>query len=720
MLRRAIQSTDSFAARIFNRDVMKHIVDGAERLSEKNPTLFSYTFILYCVLGYILLIGSALLLACSPALIGLVFNICATPILEMLCKNSGMPSLRDFHDPTPALFWQALSQNFFGYFMDALPPALVLGVLVLALCKLKQLQTRAPDGLWLLWSEAPQLFTLVNKIMENSGTKTDRILITHEFNCSVVALPKLIGADHYLYIGYPVLACMNVNQLSAILAHEAAHLTMQHSQLQTVAQRQRLMWLEQMRRWREKLPLLYLPFNLLCFWYMPIFNALAFVRSKQQEFQADATARRLCNTDEYAKALLSFVLKGDAFAEAFSKRLAESALATGSHDTNIFKDAIAACNQATESDALGAWKKYRLNDDDLMQTHPCLVRRLRRLELIPESESWQPDWNEILQNDSAKAIALLGEASERIDQRLCAAFASEKMTHNVARTDAFLLRAIAHYKAGRLDEALSDLDECIKLNPLSAEAIISRSTILMDKQEFGRALEDIDRALQLKPGDLTALSNRLELHILTERWAECVLDCTSILSTSPDNVPVYMYRIMANHKLNKHDLVLADCDELARTEANRTDGLTLRAYYEAELGNLEKARVDFYESLKLPPPTGFVLPSRAYVAVLFEEWTQSAMDAEAAIKLGINDSTLLSNYARALHELGRNEEALPIIEKLLAEERDPFVLANRARVLHGLGRNDEALKDIEEALAAESHEEWVLVKSKICEAAITA
>src|SRR5690348_3089826 len=75
----------------------------------------------------------------------------------------------------------------------------------------------------------------------------------------------------------------------------------------------------------------------------------------------------------------------------------------------------------------------------------------------------------------------------------------------------YVLRGQARRARGELANALSDLDEAIRLDPGSADDHLIRARILLSQRQPDAALEDLDKALGLAPKNLDALLLRAQL-----------------------------------------------------------------------------------------------------------------------------------------------------------------------------------------------------------------
>lgn len=244
----------------------------------------------------------------------------------------------------------------------------------------------APSGREINAAEAPQLFAALNKIREKlQGPPIHHVLIDGQFNAAIAQIPRfgLFGGHrNYLVVGLPYLYASSVAEMLATLAHEYGHLAGEHGKLGAWIYRQRRTFaalFDKIRADAENNKLQMIVFAPLAFLF-PYYNAYTFVHSRQQEYEADATASRIVGPEANASGLVRGELLGRWLGEVFWPRLYAQAAEQPKPSFFPFTAMRAAFNAGYEEWAAQARldEAARVNSE-LDDTHPCLRDRLRAI-----------------------------------------------------------------------------------------------------------------------------------------------------------------------------------------------------------------------------------------------------------------------------------------------------------------------------------------------------
>jgi hypothetical protein len=107
-------------------------------------------------------------------------------------------------------------------------PLIALGLILKSLW----VKFEAPQGVAIKDSDAPALFAVINETRASArAPKIDKVLLTSEFNCAIVQLPRLGAFGWYqnlLILGLPLMHAMPVSHFRSVLAHEMGHVSHLH------------------------------------------------------------------------------------------------------------------------------------------------------------------------------------------------------------------------------------------------------------------------------------------------------------------------------------------------------------------------------------------------------------------------------------------------------------------------------------------------------------
>lgn len=244
-----------------------------------------------------------------------------------------------------------------------------------------------PTGRVLAASEAPQLFRLLADLRKRfGGPPIHTVLITPEFNAAISQIPRFGlfgGYRNYLILGLPFLFGMAPREMAAVVAHEYGHLAGGHGKIGAWIYRQRRTFGGLQRHVAERRDDDAL--NRLLAEFLdrlgPYYNAYTFVLSRQQEYEADATAARYAGAEHAASGLIRSQLLGSWLAREFWPRLQAQ---SSERDTpaylpyTVMRKLLADTHAdwATEKALQRAWQ----DDSDVHDTHPCLRERIEALD----------------------------------------------------------------------------------------------------------------------------------------------------------------------------------------------------------------------------------------------------------------------------------------------------------------------------------------------------
>jgi Zn-dependent protease with chaperone function len=264
----------------------------------------------------------------------------------------------------------------------------VTGGMSWAILKAAWIRLQAPTGLKLTAKNAPELMQLIDSLRSKlKSARFHHVLLTGDYNASVCQIP-LLGMfgwhRNYLSLGLPLMQSLSAAEFEGVLAHECAHLAGGHGRFGN--------WLYRMRRtWEQLIHQLVRQqngggrvFNSFLQWFWPRFNAHAFVLSRANEYEADATAARCAGAGPMAAALTRISVYGRHLDEGFWRPILRRANEEPAPPANIYAEMPGILSRGPESGLMSKWLHQAfLVKTDNTDTHPCLRERLEALGQLP-------------------------------------------------------------------------------------------------------------------------------------------------------------------------------------------------------------------------------------------------------------------------------------------------------------------------------------------------
>ena len=334
------------------------LVHRLEDFSRKEPEKYKLRVALLAALGYVYVFGVLVLV------LGLLGGLIAVLVLS----------------PKAVVIKLAIK---FGW---------VLGLLAFVIVRALWVRLDAPEGLQLKRGEVPALFELIDEL--RAALKAPHfhvVLLTSDFNASVVQVPRLgVFGWHrnFLTLGLPLLQALSPEQFRAVVAHEFAHLSGNHSRFAAWIYRVRQTWsriLEQIeanQQWGSVL------FTRFIKWYSPFFNAWSFVLARADEYEADRCAVKFAGVQAASEALVLVNLKARLLNDAFWPTIYEQTKHLPAPPPATFAKMFHSLRAELDTAQAAKWlHQAALESTNLADTHPCLSDRLAAIAGKPVGET---------------------------------------------------------------------------------------------------------------------------------------------------------------------------------------------------------------------------------------------------------------------------------------------------------------------------------------------
>jgi protein O-GlcNAc transferase len=276
------------------------------------------------------------------------------------------------------------------------------------------------------------------------------------------------------------------------------------------------------------------------------------------------------------------------------------------------------------------------------------------------------------------------------------------------RTNVYLLyvAAGALFRQGRLQDALSQFDRLLLLEPNHVAAITERSTVLLALEQYDAAAAGLEKAIALDPGYAEAHLNRGMLYGRLKRHDDAIGSFDKALRLDPNLGNAWLGYGGVLFELRRFEEALAAYDKAEALRAHPDEVWIGRGNALFELQRYPEASAAYDNALALKPGSAEAWVGRGNVSREFKQHDEAlaAYDKALTFKTGIAEAWL--GRGNILLDLRRYEEALAAYDVALSF-RGGLAEAwlGRGNSFLRLNRPDEALAAYDNA--AGLAEAWV-------------
>lgn len=370
---------------------------------------------------------------------------------------------------------------------------IVTGSISLAILKALWIRLPPPQGEPITRAEAPALFALLDELSAKlRAPRFHDVVMVGEYNAAVSQIPRLgvFGWQrNYLILGLPLLQSLSPDEFRAVMAHEFAHLSGNHSQFSAWIYRVRRTWervFEEMFKQRRKAAA---PLAKFIDWFWPKFNAHAFVLARANEYEADACSARFAGAATAASALKRVKVHAALLDEKFWPGVLKQANQLTEPPRNVFADMSSAFHQPLPPDDSARWLRTAfLLETNNLDTHPSLKDRLRALGELPDTAPVVIPTEPPPSPETTAAQKFLGAAEATFTQRL-----SERWRKTIEA--GWKQR---NQQAAELSQKLAKLEQD-SATAADVETLWAKARTLLDLEGDAGALPVVLQILGLKP-----------------------------------------------------------------------------------------------------------------------------------------------------------------------------------------------------------------------------
>jgi len=190
-----------------------------------------------------------------------------------------------------------------------------------------------------------------------------------------------------------------------------------------------------------------------------------------------------------------------------------------------------------------------------------------------------------------------------VDQRIggCTALVESGRASVQNRAAGYSNRCWAYSDKGDPDQAITDCNDAIRLNPKLANAYLNRGKAYSDKLDFDRAIADYDQAIGLNPKSTIAYNNRCDGYLDKGDADRALIDCNQAIRLDPKFALAYYNRGDAYRNKGDVGSAIADYNQALQLNPKFFQTYLARGLLSLDAGELPKALADINQASALSP-----------------------------------------------------------------------------------------------------------------------
>ena len=214
---------------------------------------------------------------------------------------------------------------------------------------------------------------------------------------------------------------------------------------------------------------------------------------------------------------------------------------------------------------------------------------------------------------AAGLSSLPAAAQQMLDRVDCATLSGERAIAACTRiiksgrargpelAETLVNRGNAYRATKKLDQAIADFAEALRVQPGLPRALLGRGNAYSDRREFDKALAQYEEAARINPKYALAFHNRGLVLMKKGEFGRAIAENTIAIELEPDNAMFWEGRCLSRMiGAIELDDAIADCTRSLRVRRDASAFRT-RGFVYLKMGEIEKSIADFDTALLMIP-----------------------------------------------------------------------------------------------------------------------
>jgi protein O-mannosyl-transferase len=254
-------------------------------------------------------------------------------------------------------------------------------------------------------------------------------------------------------------------------------------------------------------------------------------------------------------------------------------------------------------------------------------------------------------------------------------------------------RGVAYAEVEKYNEALSDYNKAVDIDPKHAEAYSNRGVTKAALKDFTGAKQDYNKAIELRPFYPDAYYNRGNIFKDLNDTSSAIRDYTKVLSINPSHSGALNNRGLERRLAKDYKGALEDLNKAIKINPANAEAYANRALVEMDLGDISGAQQDNEKAVKLDPNFGTGYLQRADAKNAAKDFSGALADYNLVLQRDANNAEALFKRAVIKITFNDNSGAITDLSRVIA-----IIPGNvEAHIQRGIAKNN--LKDHQGAIA---------------------
>jgi len=240
--------------------------------------------------------------------------------------------------------------------------------------------------------------------------------------------------------------------------------------------------------------------------------------------------------------------------------------------------------------------------------------------------------------------------------------------------------------------------DVIAKSPHKVRSYINRGTVYVVLGKLDQALSDYNVAIEINPKIAVAYNNRGSAYAAMGKQDQAFSDFSKAIEIDPKNWNAYNNRGIAYAAMGKQDQAFSDFNKAIEIDPKEVVAYNNRGNYYAAKGKLDQAFLDFNKAIEIQPKYADAYNSRGSIYVVKGRMDLAFLDYSKAIEADSRCEVAYFKRGNIYVAAGKSDQALSDYNKAIEiNPKNADFYKNRASIYYQLGQYDKSRRDAHRA-----------------------